>query len=410
MKVFIRGVLVGLLSLNSLFCSNAEIVDDGEEKVCEGVEKVTISASQLIVCPDVLKRDVSGGGGLCRTGSNGSLPGSCSPITKGPRKSVRSAEAREAMLNSLTYGRATMDDVAEIMGLYHRFTKDDTLRLLVFPDPYQERFLQKSISKGRVFVARTKGEQKIVSFLKLFVVNDSAELRSILCDEFRAVCLLDSVELASMSAAELAARGLRRDSNIAALSIMSDEQMKTAGLNPLDINLFVERTVHEEGSCKLDVSFAHNFVSLPAYLGPGEHFPFRYSPRNTYIYDGSAYTVEEYRGWGVNFRLEEEALAFIAPDVTASVMKKGSPDIYYMYGVVDANAGGTAHLRTFSAGIRALLRLCNLPIIEPIKVSSYAFRTCKPSFGVDTEDRLVQLADDDENAGFGTLIGYRIRE
>ena len=59
--------------------------------------------------------------------------------------------------------------------------------------------------------------------------------------------------------------------------------------------------------------------------------------------------------------------------------------------------------------IRVLLTNLKIKIIEPIRLSSFAFRTFKPSFYQGAVGEPLRLLPDEAlNAGFGTLIGYRI--
>lgn len=294
-------------------------------------------------------------------------------------------------LESLIYERATEEDADALMSIYDNFNADDYNRLLVFPGvdsdgvAYQRKFLLASLAKGRVFVARLPGSGKIIAFLKLFVIDNKYELRDILKNELRALRPATSEDASSIT--------------------IGDEVLTEC--DPCDA-----------ASCDLDPSFVFDFSRKPDYINDIPAPVFKHKRENTYVYYGSAYTLlekgakgKDYRGLGINFKLEQKALEIISLDIQRQCFSFGSKEIFYVYGVVEANSSTTARLRAASIMIRVLLTNLKIKIIEPIRLSSFAFRTFKPSFYQDDlGEPLKLLADDPLNAGFGTLIGYRISE
>lgn len=294
-------------------------------------------------------------------------------------------------LESLIYERATEEDADALMYMYENFNADDCDRLLVFPGSdsdgvlHQRKSLLASLAKGRVFVARLSGSGKIVAFLKLFVIDNKYELRDILKNELRALRQATSEDASSVT--------------------IGDE-------------VLVECDPCDAASCDLDPSFIFDFSRKPDYINEIPAPIFKHKRENTYVYYGSAYTLlekgstgKDYRGLGINFKLEQKALEIISLDIQRQCFSFGSKEIFYVYGVVEANSSTTARLRAASIMIRVLLTNLRIKIIEPIRLSSFAFRTFKPSFYQEAVGKpLTLLPDDPLNAGFGTLIGYRISE
>ena len=292
-------------------------------------------------------------------------------------------------LESLIYERATVEDADALMSIYDNFNAEDYDRLLVFPGsdsdgvPYQRKSLLASLAKGRVFVARLPGSGKIVAFLKLFVIDDKFELRDILKNELRALRPAVSGEDSSES---------------------------------IGGEVLTECVPCAAASCDLDPAFIFDFSRKPDYLNDIPTPLFKHKRENTYVYYGAAYTLlekgvkaKDYRGLGINFKLEQKALEIRSIDIQRNVFLNGSKEIFYVYGVVEVNASTTARLRAASIMIRVLLTNLKIKIIEPIRLSSFAFRTFKPSFYQGAVGEPLRLLPDEAlNAGFGTLIGYRI--
>ena len=134
---------------------------------------------------------------------------------------------------------------------------------------------------------------------------------------------------------------------------------------------------------------------------------------DAYIYYGGAYTLEEYRHHGIKTRLERYALTQLQEEVRA-VVKAGAHRLFYLYGVVEENFGGSARLRSFLKFVRAVMMLPDLGRVEERKVereeeeinlSFYAFNAYKPTFHMVGHELQVKPRVGEEGKGFGCIIG-----
>jgi hypothetical protein len=322
--------------------------------------------------------------------SNGMLPGDGNSSPTFRHVGVTSV-TRLLDLESLIYERATVEDADDLMAIYDNFNSDDRHRLLVFPGfdsdgiLNQRKALLASLEKRRVFVARLPSSRQIVAFLKLFVIEDQDELRDILKNELRALQPSTSRDASSV--------------------IVGGE-------------ILTECAPCDAASCELDTAFVYDFSRKPDYSSDLPVPIFKYKPESTYVYYGGAYTLletcrkgKDYRGLGINFKLEQKALEIISIDIQRNAFINSSKEIFYVYGVVQANATTTARLRAASIMIRVLLTDLKIKIVEPIRLSSFAFRAFKPSFYQEAPGQPLKIFPDQLlNSGFGTLIGYRIRD
>lgn len=257
----------------------------------------------------------------------------------------------------IVFQQATDDDVPQLLELYAGFKPDDADRLVVFPLEVRELFLNKAIKAGRVFVAKdtTKAGAPIVSFCKLFMVEAKDELLNIVKDE-----------LAALSAA-----------------MKASKPVKAVQL-----------------SCP--VSFATDFKIVPVEaVDDVDDYVLNLS--DTYVYYGGSYTHPDYRKNGICTSLERYALSVVQPAVVARLQALGG-NLFYVYGVVQANYRGFARHRSFAQFAHAVgLKLgVQDGSTDAIELTFHAFNACKPTFYMDGPD--LKLALEEKGRGYGCFL------
>lgn len=84
----------------------------------------------------------------------------------------------------ISYRLAKQKDLEKILSLYDNFSDDDKSKLVVFPDiELQKNIILENIKNKRLFVAQDSDSKKIISFLKLFIINNNQELNEIVDQE-----------------------------------------------------------------------------------------------------------------------------------------------------------------------------------------------------------------------------------
>ncbi len=282
--------------------------------------------------------------------------------------SFSTVNAIDAM--KLDYSQACNRDTADIIALYdsEAFSEDDKHKLVVFPKQVRSNILGKAIRQGRLWIAREKNKGPIVSFLKMYLVEDQEELQGILRDEIRCVNTLEH-------------------------KVTPD-------------------TVGYYTTASLGV--VYKFDEKPEFRSA--RIKFKWHPKQTYIYFGSTYTVEDYRGVGVSTALERFAMEQIKQSVIDDIKLNNSTQLFYIYGVVKDNENSLGRVRVFSEFSHRYVKL-KLRLVDPAiddyfeqatTVRFYRYPAFKPVFQM-VGKALVKLPDDAPEtlagSGYGCLVG-----
>jgi hypothetical protein len=264
--------------------------------------------------------------------------------------------------STITYEQATEADIDALMELYCTFTADDYHKLLVLPAPFHHAFVLHALRAGRIFVARDTRlheSKNIIAFIKLFIVTDATERQSILHDELR-LC-------------------------------NEKGQINT----PLCTSQY-----------EIDTAFGYAASILPEPR-PAKALD-EVSP--LLVYYGGAFTLHHYRDQGINSGLEQFAINHIMPQLVAAAIELNATSVAYTFGVVKANAGGTARLRscTYLTTQLAAALDYTLPKDGKLQLTQQACHAFKPTFYTDDKGALAVRPDNDEQtqagAGYGVLI------
>ena len=262
----------------------------------------------------------------------------------------------------ILWGLACTRDCNEIVALIDTFSDDDKAKLFVLPEQVRDFYIADAIKKERIWVARCNNE--IISFIKLYIVTDPAELDKILVDELR--CKGSNNKL------------LKKGIFDTAVSFSG------GGFNDFERPTFTKNKIKK----------------------------YNHESDDIYIYCGFTFTKEGYRGKSISSMLERSALEALGAKLISKLQEKytknGSyPSVFYIYGLVNANEGRLASVRIFSdfAYRYVYLKLGIQPLnIGFQKLFYYQYKAYKPSFQMDDDNRLQQLPDDEANEGMGCLL------
>jgi hypothetical protein len=291
-------------------------------------------------------------------------------------------------MGKFAYRQAVANDLGAILAIYEELETpsddadieakraDDRGRIVILPMPFREDHLKDAIAKGRIFVATKPPEyrtrltgEKIVSLLKMFIVEDEAERNTILREELR-----------------------------------WPGSHSTAGL-------------YSSGYQQMLVNCVFNYGRPPKFVNVPDRV-YRYSAKRTIIYFGGAYTIPAYRGLQVSTLLEQFALSRLRRPVLYSIEKRKATHLDYVYGVVIANSGSIGRIRCFSDFADNIQRTLKIPTRTDekrrliVELESFTFNAFKPSFKALVSKRgraiLHKLDDHEDNAGFGCLLSASI--
>jgi hypothetical protein len=235
--------------------------------------------------------------------------------------------------SALEYRLAVGDkDLNDILALYDGFTSDDKHCLLVCPPgKLRKKMLAQNIIANRIFVAcdPQKEGNKIVSFCKLYIAQDQ-ELLDILSNELSAGYFEEN------------------QSDIPEFMPCLPAFVRNYSLSLSSINNFSQRLV--EPSVVLYPSGASPFLFeqfVTTQVDPGIGLKLDLLC-DICIYFGSAFTINGYKGYGINTTLERFALSSVSSSDEFQAKFKPGVSIHYMYGVVGENFWGAAHFRSFT--------------------------------------------------------------
>jgi hypothetical protein len=245
-------------------------------------------------------------------------------------------------MNQVVCKRADLSDHEIILKLINEQAIADADKLVILPKPFRSNALTSAINAGRIFVATKNGE--VVSYKKMFVIDDEQECNETLHDELRII-----------------------------------------GTKPVIAGRF-----DAEGK----------FIK--------EHNEFEVPVDNTlFIYNGAEFTHPEHRGKGFNKQLTTAAVTTLMSTIRAELAQNNNcQNIAIVYGMVKANAGavpGDANdhrTRVSLAGLRHVMRElnCTANAIQHARFIAY-----KPSFDLDGTE-CKPLPDDQAVAGYGNIV------
>jgi hypothetical protein len=118
------------------------------------------------------------------SGVTSPVPGSVLPEELLPEAEELQAPLSWTDEHGNVYRRAVVSDVSEISGMFDVMSPEDQANLIILPEPHRTESIREAVEKGRFFVA-TDEDGNIISFCKLFIVDDEAELQDILCNNIR---------------------------------------------------------------------------------------------------------------------------------------------------------------------------------------------------------------------------------
>lgn len=255
----------------------------------------------------------------------------------------------------ISYRQAMADDIPALIQLIDSFTPDDKHSLLVLPIHLRESSLQSAIQNGRLFVA-INDKEAVIAFKKLFVIKDDEERESILVDEIRC----------------LDRRGAYRAAH--------------AGCGRFSINA------------------AENHIRMDAQESLSS------SPRHTlFIYNGSDYTLPEYRRLGINSELTRAALRIIYPQIREILAHSSYQTVGLVYGLVKELAGEQLiEGRTRAIALVLTQEIASLtdeifPPVGGLCLECIRFDSYKPEF-----DPITGALIPDAVPGFGYLLSFSL--
>jgi hypothetical protein len=242
---------------------------------------------------------------------------------------------------------ATQDDVAKLLAFQSKFKEEFEKTVVVFPEPYQRQFLQKSIAKWRIFIAVDTQNDAVVAQIKVCIIDDPQELTDMLYDELRCV----------------------------------GEQRK-----------LIESGIFDS---------AFNFA-------PSEREQFELNKKTLYLTTGAAFTHPAYRGNKINIQLKRYAFSQLKDVMRQKICTQGYTALAWVYGLVDENKQRTdVVLRQFFPLGQSISRL--LGQTPTTTISFFAYKTYKPVFGITADGVLIKLPNEPSRHGRGCILLYALR-
>jgi|GEM_PF-1737975 len=257
---------------------------------------------------------------------------------------------------------ATEDDIVQILELMEVISSDpeDSNNLVIFPEILRSEKVRIDVLNKRMFV--TKIGDRIIAFLKLYVINEETERKNILIDELRC-CTYSNNTLASLNFENINYHNVRSSA---------------PKFNPCQ---------DEHCSCR-------NILYIP-------------TNKQTYLYYGGAFTDRQYRGNGYGSELLKNAFTYILDDVVSHVTKHSSRELALAYGQAKANIDQRLMVRQFTQAIPAILGRLKIPSSSSFELAHFIFNAPIPRFnenGYPLQDDL----DADDRQGFGNLVIYKL--
>ncbi|MBM3886735.1 hypothetical protein FJ364_02285 [Candidatus Dependentiae bacterium] len=227
--------------------------------------------------------------------------------------------------DGVVYRRAVVQDLDNVLALYKDFNEDDRQKLVVYPSKNRcrEMAITNAIRQQKIFVAidpSKPGRNKIVSFCKLYKASDD-EVLDLVTKELNAGCVQEKV---------------------------------VASSDEVDFE-FEQNLIAFGGNYALTARAIKDFsikIASPGVLAipSGAHFfekPVVNPFEDIFLYFGSAYTYQPYRGRGIGTTLEAHALSCVYDAIKDELVR--GRRLVFMCGLVRENQKIiTTHLRAFA--------------------------------------------------------------
>jgi GNAT superfamily N-acetyltransferase len=257
---------------------------------------------------------------------------------------------------------AQEDDLPQIVDLYDCMSAEDRKLVITFPEPFRTQFLQESIKKQHLFIARD-ANKKVIAVLKVFLVKEQEMLDHMLSNELR---ILPSSVLAAPYVREA------RFFNIT----------------------------------KFDVT---NYVVPLKYVSFERSLEFKHddwlASKNAAIYCGSCYAREEYRGLGIGSKLEAFAFDLVRPQVLSQIQNGGVSRVCLLFGKVEQTYKHQGLLRSFISFIFDTPRI--IQGRKKIYLWAWSFKANLPIFDLDAYGALTEICKPtDQWTDYGCVFVY----
>jgi len=258
----------------------------------------------------------------------------------------------------IKYRLANLNDVDQILILQEQFNEDDKSKLLVFPQTMQRNIITKNIQKKHFFIAVDSETEKIISFLKLYIIEPDEVIETLDGE----LCLGLHHELIKDCYYNFTVENLNNFR--LPLTKIDPTQIITSDLiSPREINLIRENKLNS----------------------------------TLYMYHGSAYTHPVYRGKGISTTLLQYAFDTIQENFPNQNF------LVLLYGQVKANANNVAMIRTFAGSISDVF---SQESGNNFKLQHLCSKAYKPEFNQNNE---LQIICDERHAGLGNMILYKVK-
>lgn len=250
-------------------------------------------------------------------------------------------------LASIIFRRATGNDLSGILALL-ALRDEQALRCLRWlPEPYQTQYLCADLQKGRIFVAVNEKDGTIVALRKVFIIEDLAELSTLMVKDLRCV--------------------------------------------------------HEQR-----VLLMHGFFDHKLDFFQQASWHFEPHDRMMYFYVGSAFTHPFYRNQHINEQLNTYAYEQLGPVITSKLTEQQYTSLVLLYALAHENRWRTPMLaRHFFSFARAMSNTLHLP--PSATLNFYSYKRVKPEFEVADNGILVQRPDEHCVPGLGCVLLYELR-
>lgn len=255
-----------------------------------------------------------------------------------------------AVQSATIYRRAELTDVDALLKHYENIEQasQDRQNLVVYPIEVRREALQDNIVKKRFYVAVDDESQKVIGFIKFFMIGKD-ELLEILCNEI--CCEGDSAQL-------------------------------------VDQVLYLPKT---------DDFLNHSLGNIHNAFAP-----YGYHNNQVYLYYGGAYTVPEFRNQLICSNLLAHGLNACYNDFK----NYGMSDIVLVYGQARSAAGQKFMIKTFA---RCMKNHFN-PFAVVTGIYHYRFKAFKPELIF--EDGTVKVVPplDLKNHDYGNVVIYQLNQ
>lgn len=275
-------------------------------------------------------------------------------------------------------GLATIDDIPELNRMYDAMTEDDATKLVIFPREVRSSSLHSAIIKNRIFVMRETGSNRIVSLLKMYLIDDLDELRNILANEIRA----------------------RADNLYETFPYEIDQEFLERFEEALDLTKKLSRTLSGEPKTPCPLS-----STPPTFVMEHAARP----KRAAYLYYGAGYTHPAHRNKRLNTELQRHAFSYIREAVMTYITTNRCEELIEVFGQVNSNTRKTNSIRMFALYASQIYEQKYGEKIDPVEIVYCGYHAVKPAFDF-LDGKLIQCPDEDPRAqaGIGKILTFSL--